>query len=219
MRSSGKFLLAVSCMGIAFGAHGQMRHYSKDEVPSIEELRMMLSNPAPTPAQPAVRPKVRSKAWIQDGHEDDAQEMRVQEIRAPLAIQQVPQQPPSQAREQPPAVASPTKPQDQGISIEIMFKLNSDELDGRYGASLTNIAQVLTESARAILIEGHTDASGSSELNANLSLRRANSVKAFLIGKGVPSALISTRGVGASKLLDRDDPYAGINRRVVFLAL
>ncbi len=219
MRSSRKFLLAVSCMGIAFGAHGQMRHYSKDEVPSIEELRMMLSDQAQPPMPPAVRPRVRSKAWVQDGHEDDAQEARMQEIRAPQAMLQAPQQPPSQAREQPLAVAPSAKPRAQGISVEIVFKLNSDELDGRYGASLTNIAQVLTESARAILIEGHTDASGSSELNASLSLRRANAVKAFLVGKGVPSSLVSTRGVGASKLLDRDNPYAGINRRVVFLAL
>lgn len=212
MKLFGKFFLAACCTGIALGAHGQVRHYSKDELPSIEELRMLLSKPTQPPLPSLTRPRARSKAWIQDGQEEDAQEMR-------MPMPQAPQQQSSQAREQTVAVVSATKPQAQGISVEIIFKLNSDELDGRYSASLANIAQVLTESAQAILIEGHTDASGSSELNTNLSLRRANSVKAFLVGKGVPFSLISTRGVGANKLLDQNNPYAGVNRRVVFSAL
>lgn len=203
---------AILLFGTIAQAHAQVRHYSRDEVPTLDELRQVLSRPlAPAPS----RPVARSKAWLQDGQEEDQPEPRVASGLQVTSqqLERIPARAPV-ASSSAVMLGSP-----RSVSVEIVFKLNSDELDGRYASALSNIALVLIESAQSILIEGHTDASGSQELNASLSLRRANSVKAFLLGKGVPTSLIATRGVGASKLLDQGNPFASINRRVVFSAL
>jgi len=67
-----------------------------------------------------------------------------------------------------------------------------------------------------ILIEGHTDASGSDAYNERLSLRRAQAVRDYLITRGVPADWLQTRGVGRSAPLKADDPGAAENRRVEF---
>lgn len=56
---------------------------------------------------------------------------------------------------------------------------------------------------RSIAIEGHTDSIGSAQYNQDLSLRRAEAVSSYLIGRGVSRARISTTGKG------KDEPVAG----------
>jgi outer membrane protein OmpA-like peptidoglycan-associated protein len=48
----------------------------------------------------------------------------------------------------------------------------------------------------SILIEGHTDYVGSHSLNDRLSLKRAESVKQYLIKRGIPLHRVSTKGYG-----------------------
>lgn len=208
-----KFAILLTALWVVSSAQAQVRHYSRDEVPSLEELREVLARPA---LHSPPHSRARSKAWIQDGQDDERQEValgnsgRAMPNRPPEIVATRKQYSPSTL----------TSGQQKGeISIEIVFKLNSDELEVRYANALRNVAQILVETSQPILIEGHTDASGSPEFNASLSTRRANSVKAFLVSKGVASALISTRGVGASKPLDQENPYSSINRRVVFSIL
>jgi len=50
-----------------------------------------------------------------------------------------------------------------------------------------------------VLIEGHTDAKGSASYNQKLSEHRAESVKTWLVGKGISEQIIWTRGWGAAK--------------------
>lgn len=65
-------------------------------------------------------------------------------------------------------------------------------------------------------IAGHTDSVGSDEYNQQLSLRRAQSVRDFLLAQGAPPDQIRTRGYGESEPVDTNDTAEGreLNRRV-----
>ncbi|HMQ00164.1 MAG TPA: OmpA family protein [Cyclobacteriaceae bacterium] len=76
--------------------------------------------------------------------------------------------------------------------------------------------------AMKVEISGHTDNIGNKTYNKNLSLRRANTVKTFLVSKGVDARRISTAGFGSEKpLASNDDEEEGreLNRRVEFKVL
>jgi OmpA-OmpF porin, OOP family len=66
---------------------------------------------------------------------------------------------------------------------------------------LDRFAQGLARSAQtgSVVITGHTDRLGSAKGNQRLSLQRAESVKAYLVGQGVPAQRLSTRGAGAAE--------------------
>jgi outer membrane protein OmpA-like peptidoglycan-associated protein len=66
------------------------------------------------------------------------------------------------------------------------------------------------------VVEGHTDASGSADLNARLSESRAYAVREYLVSIEIePSRLLSV-GKGESQPLNDSDPRAPENRRVQF---
>ncbi len=70
-----------------------------------------------------------------------------------------------------------------------------------------------------IEISGHTDAIGTKAYNLDLSQRRANAVKDFLVNKGIDSRRINAKGYGEERpLASNDDEIEGreINRRVEF---
>ncbi|MBX3045246.1 MAG: OmpA family protein [Candidatus Kapabacteria bacterium] len=66
-----------------------------------------------------------------------------------------------------------------------------------------------------IMIEGHTDAIGSHEVNDALSIRRAESVKAYLVKYGIEARRVSTTGFGKRKPLASNNNEFGrrLNRR------
>ena len=67
-----------------------------------------------------------------------------------------------------------------------------------------------------VRIEGHTDASGTAEDNQALSERRAETVKAALVRRGVAAARIETTGFGSSRPLvpERTAEDRALNRRI-----
>lgn len=69
-----------------------------------------------------------------------------------------------------------------------------------------------------ITIEGHTDSRGSESYNQALSERRANSVRDYLIGKGIPAEKLKAVGYGESrpKVKEVSPETLLINRRVEF---
>lgn len=71
-------------------------------------------------------------------------------------------------------------------------------------------------SQREIIIEGHTDSIGKPEVNKRLSLQRADTVKEYLITKGIDSTRIETRGFGEEVPVATNTTNAGrsLNRRV-----
>ncbi len=67
-------------------------------------------------------------------------------------------------------------------------------------------------------IEGHTDNKGKRDYNLNLSQSRSDSVKAYLVKRGVAADRLEARGFGPDKPIDTNDTEAGraLNRRVEF---
>lgn len=76
----------------------------------------------------------------------------------------------------------------------------SANLNPRLKARLAETAKWLASNPdKSITIEGHTSSVGSATLNQQLSERRAESVKDFLVEQGVDASRITTRGVGSDK--------------------
>ena len=90
---------------------------------------------------------------------------------------------------------------------------------------LDKIALISVKCAKfKIEIGGHTDSGGDEAMNLNLSQSRANEVRKYLIGKGVPSDQLIAKGYGETKPLVQDNAVIGVdsperqkNRRTEFL--
>ena len=69
-----------------------------------------------------------------------------------------------------------------------------------------------------IEIAGHTDNIGSDDANMKLSDERANTVRSYLIAKGISESRITAKGYGETKPVATNDTDQGrrINRRVEF---
>jgi OOP family OmpA-OmpF porin len=67
-----------------------------------------------------------------------------------------------------------------------------------------------------LTLVGHTDATGSEAYNHNLSVRRANAVKAYFLSKGLPYEKVQAKGMGESQPIADNSTSAGRakNRRV-----
>jgi outer membrane protein OmpA-like peptidoglycan-associated protein len=67
-----------------------------------------------------------------------------------------------------------------------------------------------------VMIEGHTDNVGSDDYNMGLSQRRADSVKAYLMGEGINGNRLVAYGKGESSPVASNDTASGRrqNRRV-----
>jgi len=67
-----------------------------------------------------------------------------------------------------------------------------------------------------LAVVGHTDSTGNENLNMRLSLRRAKSVKSYLVKQGVDAGRITTMGKGSANPIADNETKAGraLNRRV-----
>jgi len=104
------------------------------------------------------------------------------------------------------------------------FPQGSSQFTDALVRALSGVApalQVDANSGTRFLISGHADATGPGSLNSELSLRRAEMVRAFLVERGVPADSLALAGFGASDPLISTSGNANdaCNRRVEIVAL
>jgi len=109
----------------------------------------------------------------------------------------------------------------EGIKITfdsgLMFDVDSSELKSASETNLNELAVILNKYADTeILLEGHTDSTGSKDYNMELSERRAKSVRNHLAGQEVMATRFTVMGYGESQPIGDNESADGrqMNRRV-----
>ena len=100
---------------------------------------------------------------------------------------------------------------------DILFGVNSAALKPGAYDEISRVARVLNQYPQTnIVIAGHTDSTGTEELNRKLSEQRAANVKNALTGEGVNPARMKAVGYGESKPIADNGTEAArqLNRRV-----
>lgn len=109
------------------------------------------------------------------------------------------------------------KPAVSPSDLLINFELGSAELTPQGRSNARAFAEALNAPALAAFrfaLAGHTDVTGSADLNASLSQSRADAVKDFLVAQGVAADRLDTKGYGSQRLADPAHPRSPANRRV-----
>jgi outer membrane protein OmpA-like peptidoglycan-associated protein len=113
------------------------------------------------------------------------------------------------------AEAAKDKP---NIDLTITFDYNSADISAKSLSEVQKLGRALTNpdlKGSTFLLAGHTDAAGGDNYNQDLSERRADSIKRYLMDNyHIAATDLVTVGYGKSKLKDPSQPLAEVNRRV-----
>ena len=129
--------------------------------------------------------------------------------------------------ERKPVVKEEKKPVENVVKVEtsaktfpvlptIHFQRNLAVIDTvRFAGELSRIVEALKEFPGVkVDIRGYTDHTGTDRVNLPLSLRRAEALKSYLVGKGVSADRMSTFGEGKDMSVDQKDIYTEKARKV-----
>lgn len=110
---------------------------------------------------------------------------------------------------------------DRGIMVtfdsDVLFPLNSSYLTDDAKGEIDKLINLLVSYPNAsLIVDGHTDATGTEEYNQWLSEKRAESVKNYMADHGVNANRITINGYGQSKPVASNSTAEGRqqNRRV-----
>jgi OOP family OmpA-OmpF porin len=101
--------------------------------------------------------------------------------------------------------------------LGVHFKTGSDELSASAQRTLRGVATTLREHPRMrVEVAGHTDNTGSHDINQQLSANRARTASQFLVDLGVSPKVLTTRGYADTQPVSSNDTEQGrsLNRRV-----
>jgi len=104
----------------------------------------------------------------------------------------------------------------------LLFALNSSDLGAKSKDDLKKFAEVLNKYPDTnLLINGHTDNTGSDELNQKLSEKRAQSVSNFLVAQNVAATRFTIKGYGKTqpKVDNTTAENRALNRRVEVIVI
>ena len=99
---------------------------------------------------------------------------------------------------------------------DVHFDTNKATLKTSSYKSLNELAEfMLIKKTLKIELAGHTDSDGDPEMNLKLSQRRAETVRSYLIKKGVPENRLTAKGYGEAQPIADNSTSAGkqLNRR------
>lgn len=123
----------------------------------------------------------------------------------------------------PPApVARPApQPAPQKIVLNsIQFDFDKSTIKPEFYPMLDAASKTLKQRpATQVAIQGHTDSIGTEAYNRDLSMRRAEAVKAYLVGQGIARENLSVKGFGEANPVANNttNEGRGMNRRVEFI--
>jgi outer membrane protein OmpA-like peptidoglycan-associated protein len=104
------------------------------------------------------------------------------------------------------------------IDLEINFEYNSADISSKSLPAVEALGRALTNpdlKGSTFIVAGHTDAAGGDSYNQDLSDRRADSIKRYLMDNyHISPADLVTVGYGKTKLKDPNQPLSEVNRRV-----
>lgn len=101
----------------------------------------------------------------------------------------------------------------------VYFDLGKDVIQNNYSGALNQVAELMKKNPNYTLeIEGHTDNAGDAANNMDLSQRRANTIKKYLVTKGIDEKRLTAQGFGDTRPLVPNDSEENKakNRRVEF---
>lgn len=105
------------------------------------------------------------------------------------------------------------------VGKRIEFDVSSAVIRQKSFPVLNNIIKIIqSESQGKIVIGGHTDSQGDAALNQDLSQRRAEAIRKYMISRGIDPSRLTAIGYGESKPIASNDTREGRekNRRVEF---
>ena len=107
------------------------------------------------------------------------------------------------------------------LSGSVLFATDKSELLTSASSRLDEVAEALkAQPDRSITVLGFTDSTGTLEHNQDLSERRAKSVRAYLIGRGVDAARLTAIGKGPKDpVAENSSPEGRANNRRVEIVL
>lgn len=109
------------------------------------------------------------------------------------------------------------KKSDNGIEVtlknDILFDTDSAVLSAKAQKTLLDLNKVLKKyPENIIIIEGHTDSTGSASYNKSLSEKRAKAVYDFIINNGLKTSSLTYIGYGSSVPLVKNDSVENRNK-------
>ena len=104
------------------------------------------------------------------------------------------------------------------IDLEINFEYDSARIGDAAAKTVNELGKALTDPSlkgNTFILAGFADGRGRASYNQDLSERRADAVKRYLMQEfDIPEANLVTAGYGSTHFKNPEDPYAAENRRV-----
>lgn len=111
-------------------------------------------------------------------------------------------------------------PSNIAISDKVQFETGKADLKPVSHSLLDEVVAVMKDNPQIeiVEVEGHTDSTGSADLNRKLSQARAESVIKYLVSKGIKKGRLEPKGYGPDRPIADNNEEAGrdANRRVEF---
>jgi outer membrane protein OmpA-like peptidoglycan-associated protein len=197
-----RLLLANLLLALAAGSATaqDVRLYRPGDAVDPREVATILSQPAAAPAM-----KMRSIRLLDDA--PSAQTVQPQQVAAVATGD-------ASGSERPVARARVS-----ALSLPVQFAFDSANILPAARQQLDALAEGIRmlPAIQSVVIEGHTDATGSDAYNEVLSQRRAIAVKRYLVAShGIDPMRLRAVGLGDYVPLPGRDPHAAENRRVQF---